>query len=90
MIALGEARHATPDIDDDAGPLVPEDRRKEPLRIGSRQGKLVGMADPCRLDLDQDLPVFWTIEPNPLDPERLSGFVSDSSAGLHDRLLPLG
>ena len=40
--------------------------------------------------LDQNLSVFWAIELNGLDRERLSGLVSDSCAGLHDCLLPLG
>jgi hypothetical protein len=48
------------------------------------------MTDPGRFDLDQNLPVFWAIELNGLDRERLSGLVSDSCAGLHDCLLPLG
>ena len=90
MIPLGKARHATPDIDDDAGAFMAEDRRKEPLRIRSRQSELVGMADPSRLDLDQNLSVFWAIELNGFDRKRLSGLVSDSCAGLHDCLLPLG
>src|SRR5260370_23879311 len=63
-----------------------EDRWKEPFRIGSRQGELVGMADPGRLDLDQDLPVLWAIELDRLDLEGLSGPKCDCCARLHDRL----
>ena len=36
VVALGEAGHPAPDIDDDAGALVAEDRREEPLRIARR------------------------------------------------------
>ena len=87
MVAFGDARHAASDIDDDPRPLVAEDRREEPLRIAPGQGELVGMADPGRLDLDQHLSVFGTVELNVLDLERLTGLESDSSACLHD-LLP--
>ena len=87
MVAFFDARHAAPDIDDDAGTLMAEDRRKQPFRIAAGQCELVGVADPGRLDLDQHLAVFGTIELNLLDRERLSGLESDSSACLHD-LLP--
>ena len=44
-----------PDVDDDAGALVPEDRREQTLRVGARQRELVGVADAGGLDLDQHL-----------------------------------
>ena len=84
MIALGDAGHPAPDIDDDAGALMAEDRRKQPLGIGPGKGELVGVADPGRLDLDQHLTVFGAVELNRLDLQRLSGLESDSSACLHD------
>src|SRR5207248_3085278 len=87
MVAFGNARHTAPDIDDDARPLMTEDRREETLRIPSGPRKLVGMADPGRLDLDQHLSVRGAVELNLLDLERLTGLESDSSACLHD-LLP--
>ena len=90
MVALGDARHAAPDIDDDAGTLMAEDRREEPLRIAAGQCELIGMADPGRLDLDQHLSVFGAVELNLLDLERLTGLESDSSACLHDLLPGLG
>src|SRR6516164_3843440 len=52
VVALCQARDTAPDIDDDAGTFVPQDRRKKPLRIGAGQRELVGMTDPGRLDLD--------------------------------------
>src|SRR4051794_2488984 len=86
MVAFGYARHAAPDIDDNPRTLMTEDRRKEPLRIASGPRELVGMADPGRLDLDQHLAVFGSVELNLLDLERLTGPESDSSACLHDHL----
>src|SRR5271170_647292 len=86
MIAFGEAGHPAPDIDDDAGPFVAEDRRKQPLGVGSRQSELVGMADAGCHDLDQHLPVLWAVEPDRLDRQLLSSLVSNSSASLHERL----
>ncbi len=87
MVAFSDACHAASDIDDDARPLVAEDRRKEALRIASGKCELVGMADPGRLDLDQHLSVFGTVELNLFYLERLTGLESDSSACLHN-LLP--
>src|SRR5437764_3587029 len=87
MVAFGNARHAAPDIDDDARPLMAEDRREETLRVAAGPCELVGMADPGRLDLDQHLSVLGAVELNLLDLERLTGLESDSSACLHD-LLP--
>ncbi len=86
MIALGQARHPAPDIDDDAGAFVAEDRRKQPLGVGARQGELVGMADAGRLDFDQHLAVFRAVELDRLDRQLFSGLVSDGSASLHERL----
>src|SRR5205814_9945967 len=87
VVAFGKARHAAPDIDDDARPLMTEDRREKTFRIAARPRELVGMADPGRLDLDQHLSVLGAVELNLLDLERLTGLESDSSACLHG-LLP--
>ena len=88
MVALRQARHAAPDIGNDAGTLMSKNCRKQPLGIGAGQRKFIGMTDPGRLDLDQNLAVPWSVELDSLDGQRLSGLVSDGSAGLHDRLLP--
>ena len=45
MVALFDARHPAPDIDDDTRAFMPEDRRKKTLGIAARQRELVGMAD---------------------------------------------
>ena len=87
VVALSEARHARPNLDDDPRPLVPEDRRKEPLGVGPRQGVGVGMADAARLHLDEHLAGPRSVEPHPLDRQRLAGFVGDGGACLH-RFLP--
>jgi hypothetical protein len=86
VISFGDARYPAPDVDDDTSAFMTEDCGKEPLRIGPRQSELVGMADAGCFDLDQDLALLWAVELNRLDLERLSCFVSDSSASLHERL----
>jgi len=86
VVALGDARHAASDIDDDAGAFVAEDRRKQALRIRPGEREFVGVADPGRLDLDKNLAVLGTVELNLLESQRLSGFERDSSASLHKRL----
>src|ERR1700739_3474328 len=87
MVPFGDTRHAAPDIQNDPRTLMTEDRREEPLRIASGQCKLVCMADPGRLDLDQHFSVFGAVEMDRLDLQRLTSLESDSSACLHD-LLP--
>ena len=72
VVALFDAGHPRPDIDDDAGALMAEDRRKQPLGIGPGQRVGVGMADAGRLDLDQHLAGFRPVEPHRLDRQRLS------------------
>jgi hypothetical protein len=83
MIAFLEAGHPRPDIDDDAGPLMAEDRRKQPLRIGARQRVGIGVADPGRLDFDQHLARFGAVEPHRLDRQGLTRPVGDGSACFH-------
>ena len=90
VVALGDARHPAPDIDDDAGAFMAEDRREQPLGIGPGQRVLVGMADPGRLDLDQHLAFFGAVEPHRLDRQRLSGLVGDGGARFHNRLPRMG
>ena len=83
VIAFLDARHPRTDIDDDAGPLVAKDSRKETLRIGPRQCEIVGMADASRLDLDKDLSLLGTFKIELDDLERLGLFESDGGARLH-------
>ena len=44
-----------PGLNHHPGALMAQDRRKNPLRIGARQGELIGVANARRLDLDQNL-----------------------------------
>ena len=83
MIALAHAGHAGADVDHHARALVAENGGKEPLRIGAREGELVGVADARRLDLDQDLALARAVEIDLHDLERLSGGDGDGGAGLH-------
>ncbi len=73
VIALAHAGHAGADIDHDARALMAENGGKEPLRVGAREGELVGMADAGRLDLDQNLALARAVEIDLHDFERLSG-----------------
>ncbi len=78
--------HAGPDVDDDARAFVPEDRRKEPFRIGARARELVGVADAGRLDLDQHLAGLRAVELHGLDDERRSCAMGNGGTDVHDEL----
>ncbi len=67
MIALLEALHGRPDVDDDARALVAEDRGEEALRILARRACGVGVTDARRLDLDEDLALAGALHLNVLD-----------------------
>ena len=64
VVALLQRRDARPDVDDDAGAFVAEDRREQALRIGAGKGEVVGVADAGGLDLDQDLAGLRAFELN--------------------------
>ena len=83
VVALLDRGDARADVDDDAGALMAEDRRKQAFRIGARQRELVGVADAGRLDLDQHLAVARTVEVDLHDLQRLSGGDGDCGAGFH-------
>ena len=83
VIALFELADARPDIDDDAGALMAEDRRKQPLGIGARQRVFVGVADAGGLDLDQHLAGARTVEIDGFQGQLLARFVGDRGTHLH-------
>ena len=83
MIALFHSGHAGTDIDDDAGALVAEDRRKQPLGVGAGQGELVGVADAGRLDLDQNLAGTRAFELDGGHFERFAGAEGYGGANIH-------
>ncbi len=89
VIALGDARDALADVDDDSRPLVTENGWEQSLGIGARQGEIVGVADAARLDLDENLALARAIEVDLHDFKRLAGGDGDGGAGLH-RASPLG
>ena len=87
MIADLDAGHATTDLDDDARPLVTQNRREEAFGVLAGERELVGVADAGRLDLDHDLAGAGPLELDRLDGERFSCSMSDGSANLHGFLL---
>src|SRR5690606_31391911 len=72
VIALAQRGDIGADIDDNAGALMSQDRRKEPLRIGARERVLISVADTGGLDLDQDLAGPRPIQLYSLERKRLS------------------
>src|SRR5262249_42034544 len=83
MIALDHAGDTASHLDDDARALVPENDGKQPLRVGTRQREIVGVADARRLDLDQHLTRFWAAEVDIDDLKRLALREGNSSARSH-------
>ncbi len=83
MVALHEARHPRPDIDDDAGSFMPEDRWEQPFRIGARQRVGIGVADPGRPDLYQDFARFRPVELHRLDRQGLPRLMRHRRARIH-------
>jgi hypothetical protein len=84
--SLFHGGYARADIDDDAGALMAEDRRKQPLGVGARQGEFVGVADAGRLDLDQHLAGARAVELDGGHFERLAGAEGDGGANIHGLL----
>ena len=73
MIALFHRGDARADLHHDACALVPEDRRKQPLRIGAGAGELVGVADAGRFQFDHHFAGLRAIELHRRHFERLPG-----------------
>src|SRR5262249_59595096 len=87
VVAFLHRGDAGPDLDHNAGALMPEDRREQSFRIGARERELVGMTDAGGLDLDQHFAGLWPVEVNLHDLERLGLFYCDRRTGLHRSLL---
>src|SRR6185295_873572 len=75
-----------PDLTDDAGALVAEDRGEDALAVLALERVGVGMADAGRHDLDQHLARFGPVEVDLMDFERRVGRDGDRGAGLHGQL----
>jgi len=83
VIARLDRFHPRPDIADDAGALMAEDRRKQAFRIRARPSELVGVANSGRHDLDQHLAFARPLELNGGDLERLTGLECDGGFHVH-------
>ena len=86
VVALGDAGDPAPDIDDDPGAFMAEDRREQPFGIGPGRVNSSVWQIPVALISTRTSPVFGPVELNFFDFQRLSGLESHSSACLHDRL----
>ena len=84
MVADRDAGDAGADLADDAGALVAEDAREQPVRIEPVEGVGVGMADAGRHDLDEHLAGARAVEVDLDHLERLLGGEGDGGAGLHE------
>jgi hypothetical protein len=78
-----QAGHAVADFDHDARALVPQDRRKQPFGVVAGQRKGIRMANPGRLDFDQDFPGPWAFELNDFYFKRGSRTVRDRCTYFH-------
>ena len=78
--------HARPDLADDPGALMAEDRGEDALGILALERVGVGMADAGRHDLDQHLARLRPVEVDLVDLERRVGRDGDGGAGLHGLL----
>lgn len=83
MIASTDAAHMGAGFDDDPGPLVTENRRKQALGIVTRKSKVVRVADACGFDLNQNFAVPRAVELDGFDTEWLARFMGDRGACLH-------
>ena len=86
VIAGLDRRHARPDLADDAGALMTEDRRKDAFAVEAIERVGVGVTDSGRLYLDEDLTGLRAFQIDLDDFKRLLGLECDSGAGLHLKL----
>ena len=83
MIARLDALHSVADVDHHPGALVAEDGGEEPFGIGPGKGELVGVADPGRADLHQDLAGPRAVELQRLQCQRGARLVGDGGTSFH-------
>ena len=84
VIALLQRSDPGAHIHDDAGTLVPEDRRKQPLRVRARARELIRMADTGSLQLHQHLAGLRALQVHGDDFQRLAGGVGDCGTCFHE------
>ena len=80
MIADGEVCDAGADLAHNACALMTENGRERAFRVCAGEGELIGVADACGHDLDEDFARFRTIEVNFDDFQWFSGLKGDRSA----------
>ena len=83
MIAGLQRGHAGAAFDDDARALMPQNGGKKPLRVGTRQGEFIGVANAGGLDFHQNLARFGAFEVHFHDFEWFSGGYGDGGTGAH-------
>ena len=87
MVARLHRGDARADLANDAGALMAEDRREDPLAVEAIERVGVGVANSGRLDLDQDFAGLGAFQIEFDDFERLLGLKGDCGACLHPILL---
>ena len=83
MIAFFQRFHARAYIDDDTRAFMAQDRRKNPFRIGAGPRELVGMANTCGLNLNQNLALTRAVQFNSFDTQRLPRLKGHGGTRLH-------
>ena len=88
-VSQGDLQDALADLDHHAGALMAQDGREGALRVGPREGELVGVADPGGLDLDHHLAGFRAVEVDLGDLQLLARLEGDRGACSHGFLPPV-
>src|SRR5882724_3792357 len=87
VVAFLHRGDARPDLDHDAGALMPQNRGEQSFGVGTRERELVGVTDAGRFDLDHHFASLWPVEVDLHDLQRLGLLYCDRGAGLHRLLL---
>ena len=83
MIAHGKGGYPGPDFDHHPRPLVPEDRGKQALGVGTGARELVGMADAGGTNLHQHFTYSRTGQVDGFNDQRLAGGIGHCCTGFH-------
>jgi hypothetical protein len=83
VVVAAQRRDAGADVHHHARAFVAEDGREQALRVGTRQGELVGVADAGGLDLDEHLAGLRALQVDGLDAQRGAGLPGNGCTGLH-------
>src|ERR1019366_2383674 len=88
VVVARHARHARPDLDDDACAFVPEDGRKEAFGVFAGEREPVGVADARGLHLDEHFARLRSFEVDGFDRQRPAGLPRDRGSCLHAMTVP--